>query len=168
VAAVDLFGERGRPAAEPPPALGRALRLYAASHEDQLRLPSQLPSEVAPDAVVVARVTSVRDAEAVAVMISEGLQVVAPLPCSTLRRCSSWPGSVPLLGEMSPQDSRCETSRRPTDAAVVDMRWPVLAVYQDAGEAVRQLHADRVPEAQLRRWEPSGGKDEGHKAGVHL
>jgi hypothetical protein len=127
-------------------ALGRALRLYAGSHGDQWRILTRLAAELAPSAVVVARIGGAREAEALRQLAMEGVQVVAALPCANLRACAAWPPCYPLL-HTNPRTGRAVRAHPPATSAIVEVSAQgALAVYADADAALGQALAGRWPQ----------------------
>jgi hypothetical protein len=152
VAVVDLFGELGGLALTPHPGLGRALRLYARSHGEQARLLWRLSAQLSPDAVVVPRIGSAREAEALRQLAMEGVQVIAALPCRTVAQCVDWPACHPLLGlQAGGRAGSVGWAGAPVVDAIVELRSGAApVVHDDAAAAVDQALGDRRREARLR------------------
>jgi hypothetical protein len=154
VAAVDLFGNLGGSALSPAAALGRALRLYATSHDEQVRILSRLVADIAPSAVVVGRASSPRELDALRILAMEGVQVVAALPCRCIMQCVAWAACFPLLGLQTAPDASDASATRVT-APVIDvivelLPLGVIGLYHDIPEALDCALSGGTPKAELR------------------
>jgi hypothetical protein len=154
VAVVDLFGELGGSALSPLAALGRALRLYATSHDEQVRILSRLVADIAPSAVVVGRASSPREVDALRILALEGVQVVAALPCRRIMQCVAWAACYPVLGLQASVGGSGAPAVRITvpviDVVVELLPLGVIGIYHDAPEALDCALSGRAPKAELR------------------
>jgi stage III sporulation protein SpoIIIAA len=153
VAVVDLFGDLGGSALSPAAALGRALRLYVNSHDEQVCTLSRLVADIAPSAVVVGRASSPRELDALRILATERVQVVAALPCRRIMQCVAWPACYPLLGLQATthiDTPAVRVSEPVVDAIVELLPQDVLGIYTGVAGALDHVLTGRAPLADLR------------------
>lgn len=112
VAVIDVGGELGGAACE----VGRALLLTGGSPTSGARLLARCDLELEPDAVVLVRLTTRREAAALRDLASAGVQVLVGVPCASAAACLSWPPGSPLWGLVV--DERTGRPRRVLPPAV--------------------------------------------------